>query len=84
MSEGGLACRGWEVFAYEDAIAVWARHALAVATQAIETTTDWRAGGTWAPGVDLLPNDGEGRLQGGPPLVVGGGEPLADHAAPQR
>ena len=30
-----------------------------------------RCGGTWFVGVDALPNDGEGRLSGGPPLAGG-------------
>ena len=29
---------------------------------------EWRCGGTWFPGVNILPNDASGALAGGPPL----------------
>jgi hypothetical protein len=65
---------GWCRFPVDPELHEWATHALRIAlevSQAPEHATWWRYGGTWFAGVNVLPNDGEGRLAGGPRL--GGG-----------
>lgn len=68
MNEGP----GWRLFDYDAGLAGWAAHALKVAIPLSQNTQyfeDWlRCGGTWFVGVNLLPNDAQGRLAGGPPL----------------
>ena len=55
---------GWRVFPEDPGLLDWLRHARRYAEDPQETRND----GTWAPGVDVLPNDAEGRVDGGPPL----------------
>lgn len=69
---GDFARAGWLRFPYEDAVERWARHAdrAALAAEADPAFAEWRrCGGTWFVGVNALPNDGAGRLPGGPPLT---------------
>lgn len=62
---------GWRRFPFDPAVADWVAavwpHALA-AMNARENAHWWRCGGTWFAGVNLLDNDAEGRVAGGPPL----------------
>jgi hypothetical protein len=63
--------RGWLVFPAERVVADWASCALAPALSAAHdlSLAHWlRCGGTWFVGVDALPNDAAGRVEGGPPL----------------
>ncbi|WP_424974418.1 hypothetical protein [Dinoroseobacter sp. S124A] len=68
-----LAARGWQVFPPEPAVADWLTHirplALSLAADPALRAAWLRHGGTWFAGVNLLPNDGAGRLGGGPPLA---------------
>jgi len=63
---------GWRRFDYDASVADWAAHALQMAiplAQDPQYHDDWlRCGGTWFVGVNLLPNDADGQLEGGPVL----------------
>ena len=64
--------QGFLRFAADDSSLDWARHALPFAAAAARDPAQahWlRCGGTWFVGVDALPNDGAGRVPGGPPLA---------------
>jgi len=71
MSPPALPKSGWKVFDHDDALLAWIRHAQPHAEQAVAANRDaWlRHGGTWFAGVDVLENDAQGRLDGGPPLT---------------
>ena len=72
MTAQELATRGWRRFPHDPAVETWARHAAPVALAAEAAGKGgWmdRCDGTWFVGVDALPNDGEGRLPGGPALT---------------
>ncbi len=59
---------GWRRIGQDPAIAAWAAAALPLARQALHNTDQpLRCGGTWAVGLDLLPNDATGAV-GGVPL----------------
>lgn len=63
--------RGWLRFPVEPALRRWAEHAreaARVATAAPANAHWLRCGGTWFVGVDALPNDAHGAIDGGPPL----------------
>ncbi|MEL6125402.1 MAG: hypothetical protein AAFR57_03260 [Pseudomonadota bacterium] len=62
---------GWEVFPAEEAVRHWVQRTEAWVSDYFGPDPDrgeWRHGGTWFPGVNILPNDGAGALTGGPPL----------------
>ncbi|MGB3313168.1 MAG: hypothetical protein WBB85_02055, partial [Albidovulum sp.] len=62
-----LAARGWVRFGHDPGVAAWAKAALPVARQALQNSPEpLRCGGTWDVGLDLLPNDAEGRINGVP------------------
>lgn len=64
--------RGWVKFAAEPRLSRWAAHAdqAAMKAEADEAHADWhRCGGTWFAGVNVLPNDADGQLPGGPELA---------------
>jgi len=72
----GLAAmnrRGWMVFSHDAAIDDWVEHVFPYAVQIASDPTNiaaWlRHKGTWFAGVNILPNDGLGRLGGGPALA---------------
>jgi hypothetical protein len=68
---GSFLKQGFLTFPAEDAVSRWAAAAHPVAVHAAQDPAQahWlRCGGTWFVGVDALPNDGEGRVGGGPPL----------------
>lgn len=63
---------GFLRFAADPALLAWARHARPVAAAAARDPAHavWlRCGGTWFVGVDALPNDATGQVQGGPPFA---------------
>ena len=56
---------GWRILGPTAAIKAWAEAALPVAKTALAASSDpLRCGGTWAVGLDLLPNDAAGRVGG--------------------
>ena len=64
--------RGWCRFEHDSRLREWIDHA-AIAAEALaqneQNIGDWlRCGGTWFAGVNILPNDAKGRLEGGPAL----------------
>lgn len=63
---------GWVKFGPCDLLSDWVAHAAPVAQTLINDAAhidDWlRCGGTWFAGVNLLPNDTEGRVADGPAL----------------
>lgn len=60
----GFAARGWAHFAAEQSVADWARAALeSVRGRGLE---DLRLGGTWDVGLEALPNDPDGAVDGVP------------------
>lgn len=64
---------GWLTFPPDPLAQSWLDHARGSALKAaqdVQHRKEWlRAGGTWFAGVDVLKNDGAGRLAGGPPLA---------------
>ena len=57
--------RGWQRLGPTAGIKAWADAALPLARAALATTSDpLRCGGTWAVGLDLLPNDDTGAVGG--------------------
>jgi hypothetical protein len=60
----GFARRGWLRLGPDPAIAAWAAAARRRLAAALAASDDWRAGGTWFPGVDALANDAAGGLDG--------------------
>lgn len=62
---GDLTRDGWCLFAPDAATRAWAEAALPAALAAMEEG-EWRHGGTWFPGVDVLPNDRAGSIAGVP------------------
>lgn len=78
---GDLLADGWCLFAPHDGTRAWVEAALPAALAAMEEG-EWRHGGTRFPGVDALPNEADGSIDGvplaGPALeaaraVMGGG-----------
>lgn len=62
-----VGAAGWRRIGPDPAIARWAAAALPLAQQALATTDQpLRCGGTWAVGLDLLPNDAAGTTAGVP------------------
>ncbi len=62
-----VTAAGWQRIGPHPAIAAWAQAALPVAKTAIaQSPEDWRSGGTWFVGVDALPNDPDGTINGQP------------------
>lgn len=56
---------GWVRFPADGASLRWAEAALDAAWAVLaESREPWRCGGTWFVGVDALPNDAEGRVEG--------------------
>lgn len=68
-----LAVRGWSRFPFDPAVQRWVEAALPAAKAATsepDNIRDWlRCGGTWFAGVNILGNDAEGRVAGGPALA---------------
>lgn len=59
--------QGWSRIGPDPAVAAWAKAAREAALHTLATTTeDWRCGGTWFVGVDALPNDPDGAINGTP------------------
>lgn len=67
------ATRGWQVFDPDPRVVRWLEHAGPAAIALTKNPThikDWlRCGGTWFAGVNLLQNDGQGRVAGSDPLT---------------
>lgn len=58
---------GWVQFPADEASLRWSEAALTAARSVLATGREpWRCGGTWFVGVDALPNDSEGRVEGCP------------------
>ncbi len=78
-----VGAAGWRRVGPDPAIARWAAAALPLAQQALATTDQpLRCGGTWAVGLDLLPNDAAGTVAGVPlPWEVLGLPPEPLHRA---
>ncbi len=67
-----LARDGWQVFPAEPAVANWVARAAPAARRAVADPANagWlRCGGTWFAGVDVLPNDAAGAVDGSGPLA---------------
>lgn len=65
---GDFFDKGWASFAPEPAVEAWAAHALGhakCAVQAPENAHLHQCEGTWFVGLDALPNDARGQLEGG-------------------
>lgn len=63
--------RGFQTFEVDPALTRWVAAARPVAAAVARDPAHFhwlRCGGTWFVGVDALPNDGEGRIEGGPAL----------------
>ena len=59
--------RGWARFSSDPTLVRWAAAALPAARAALDrSAAPLRCGGTWDVGLDLLPNDSEGRVDGVP------------------
>jgi hypothetical protein len=62
-----MVAPGWQRIGPHPAICAWADAARAAALSTLATTTEsWRCGGTWFVGVDALPNDAVGQINGTP------------------
>lgn len=74
---------GWRRIGPEAALAVWAAAAHRLAVKALaDTDQPLRCGGTWAVGLDLLPNGADGSVAGVPlPWQTLGLAPVSLHAA---
>lgn len=71
MSGDSFNALGFRLFAHDPAIAVWAEHALKVSRRIVADPANrrwYRHGGTWFAGVNIMPNDVTGAVDGGPPL----------------
>ena len=64
-----LPPEGWRRIAFDPAILAWVEAVLPIALR-LSAADERRHGATWRPGVNLLPNDTTGALQGGPALPV--------------
>ncbi|GFE63902.1 hypothetical protein [Litoreibacter roseus] len=63
--------QGWIKFSHDPMVANWVRHAAPIAEELVRDQVKkqaLRCGGTWCVGVNLLPNDPDGQLGGGPAL----------------
>ena len=72
MDETDFYRNGWIKFAADPITLNWARSARAPALATMNDPANkewWRCGGTWFVGVNALPNDAQGRVNGGPPLA---------------
>jgi hypothetical protein len=73
MGLEALRQRGWTKFGQDAAISDWVAHVQPIAAQIASDPkhiASWlRYGGTWFAGVNVLPNDPRGRLNGGPVLA---------------
>lgn len=66
MVTATLALDGYAVVPFDPAVAVWAAAAHDVALQVLEGNGERRHGETWFVGVDALPNDPDGSIDGIP------------------
>lgn len=63
----GMGDRGWQKIGPDPEILAWARAARQSALHILATSTEeWRCGGTWFVGVDALPNQPDGAINGTP------------------
>lgn len=71
MNGHGFQMQGFRLFAFDPAIAAWADHAANVSRRIVADPANdrwYRHGRTWFAGVNILPNDARGTVDGGPPL----------------
>lgn len=67
----GFLEKGWRRFAHDPVLAAWVEHALPAARATVTDPDNarWlRCGGTWFAGVNVLPNDATGAIDGSAPL----------------
>ncbi len=78
-----MKTKGWLHIGPDPTILAWAQAALPIAVRALEGTAQpLRCGGTWAVGLDLLPNDLDGAIAGASlPWGTFGLKPRALHPA---
>ncbi len=79
--------RGWMLFPKDATIAAWidaARDPVAALLADPAHAGEFRYGGTWFAGINLLPNDATGGLPGGPPLAGGAIDFLRAYLRPSR
>ena len=73
---------GYRRVAAHPALTTWAEAARPLAAAAVLASSDWRCGGTWCVGLDALPNDPDGSVDGVPlPWDVVGLDPVPLHRA---
>lgn len=68
VTEHVFFTKSWCHFAYDPVLAQWVEHALGAARSAVAApeNAEWlRCGGTWFVGVNALPNDVSGAVEGG-------------------
>lgn len=86
--ETALSQLGWCKFPKEAALTDWVQSVRGLAAQLIQDPdhrADWlRCGGTWFAGVNLLPNDQEGRVRTGPALRGDAIEFITKRFGPQQ
>lgn len=71
MTHEAFLTRGWCTFPHDPALAGWVQATLPAARKTVVDPehAQWlRCGGTWFAGVNVLPNDSEGSVEGGPKL----------------
>ncbi|QPH53603.1 hypothetical protein [Pontivivens ytuae] len=69
---------GWRLFPFEQRLLDWVEAVRPTAIM-LSAADEARHGGTWRPGVNLLPNDAQGRVAGGPPLACAALDNLPPH-----
>ncbi len=75
---------GWCRFPFDPVLAEWVEQTLPAARDTVTdpANTQWlRCGGTWFAGVNVLPNDGAGAIEGGPPIAGTAAEFIRDELA---
>lgn len=71
MTREAFLTKGWCAFPHDPALAGWVQATLPAARKTVGDPehSHWlRCGGTWFAGVNVLPNDADGAVEGGPKL----------------
>ncbi len=72
LQERTFFTNGWCHFPHDPVLAGWVERTLPAARAAVRApeNAEWlRCGGTWFAGVNALPNDASGAVEGGPPVA---------------